>query len=73
MNCLTKDCPNKSWARGLCVTCLSYAHKLIQRGEITDAELVANGKWLAPKSKKGPSKKTEKRRAWFLEGKDNGN
>lgn len=67
--CLMPLCPNDAWSRGLCITCLSHARHLIQRGEITEAELIESGKLLPPRRTRGPSERGSARRKWFLEGK----
>lgn len=45
-------CRNKHLSRGLCKRCLSVAHGKIDRGEVTEAELIRDG-YMLPLQKQG--------------------
>ena len=46
------SCPNNAHSRGLCSTCLSAAHRLINSGKKTEDELIVAGAML-PRQKPG--------------------
>ena len=46
------QCPNKAFSRGLCSTCLSAAHRLINSGQKTEQQLIDAGAML-PSKKSG--------------------
>ena len=46
LDCLVKNCNHKIYSRGLCQSCYRYARFLIRENEMTEKELIKEGKLL---------------------------
>lgn len=50
--CIGGNCPNRQVSRGLCSRCLNWVRGEIQRGAVTETELIRRGLML-PAKKRG--------------------